>query len=268
MEDIRLFVSLPFQKDGTERDFPDRIRDFKAPELRRYLRALEEEIVSAAEGLEDCRVRSLEFGTGSFCHIPADDLEELYALIRRHFSLASDLSVTLGATPRGFDFYRLTAARHLNQAMIRFRFPGLDPEQLRERGFCGPEEILAALEVCFQNGYHRFQCALSPQANPEPERLRDCLAQLLPKGPEAILFDAPLTAEQRECVQALLEPVFQAGPEGWYRGGRFPAGEPADQIGCGLGAVTCFDGIRVRASTDFAYYCEHAADFESLVQPI
>ena len=40
MDPIRLFISLPFQRDGNERDYPDCIRDFKAPELNRYLRAL------------------------------------------------------------------------------------------------------------------------------------------------------------------------------------------------------------------------------------
>ena len=268
MDDIRMFVSLPFMRDGTDRDYPDRIRDFKAPELRRYLHALEEEIASAAEGLEDCRIRTLEFGVGSFCHIPADDLEALYQQIRRFFTVAPDLAVTLQATPRGFDFYRLTAAKHLGQATIRFLIPGMDPAQLRECGFCGPEEILAALDVCFQNAYHRFQCLLSPRANPTREMLRSTLEQLLPKGPDAFLFDAPLTDEQRHLVRDTLGEDFREHGEAWYRGGRLPAEEPEDQLGCGLGAVTCFDGIRVRSTTDLDFYCTHATEFDLLVQPI
>jgi len=41
-----------------------------------------------------------------------------------------------------------------------------------------------------------------------------------------------------------------------------------DQIGCGLGAITAVEGVRVKASTDLDYYCEHAEDFEALVQQV
>ena len=64
MDPIRLFISLPFQRDGNREDDPDCIRDFKAPELNRYLRALREEIASASEGMEDCEVTELVFGVG------------------------------------------------------------------------------------------------------------------------------------------------------------------------------------------------------------
>ena len=33
MDPIRLFISLPFQRDGNREDYPGCIRDFKAPEL-------------------------------------------------------------------------------------------------------------------------------------------------------------------------------------------------------------------------------------------
>ena len=252
MEAIRLFVSLPFQKDGTAQDCPDCIRSFKAPELNRYLTALQREIPSAAEGLEDCLVTELQFGVGSFCHIPADDLEALYQLIRDSFPVSRTVSVRLLATVRGFDFYRLTAAKHLNEAVIEFLTP----------------TTLAALEVCFQAGYHRFSCTVSPLHNPTEPILRDTLSRLLTKRPGAFFFDAPLSGEQAALVRELLSGTYEERDGGWLLPGFPLSHEQMDQIGCGLGAITAVEGARVKASTDLDYYCEHAEDFEALVQQV
>lgn len=268
MDPIRLFISLPFQRDGNERDYPDCIRDFKAPELNRYLRALREEIVSAAEGLEDCEVTELVFGVGSFCHIPQDDLEELYRLIGERFRLSSRVSVTLQAAPRGFDFYRLNAARHLNQAQIRFLTPSLDEEVLREAGFCPVSELLNALDVCYQAGYHRFCCVVSPAKNPKPGQLCTTLAGLLAKRPCGFRFDAGLSAGQRQIVCEALGDTYRETPEGWFLPGFETHAAEIDQIGCGLAAVTQVGEVRVQASADLDFYCAHAADFEALVHPI
>lgn len=268
MDPIRLFISLPFQRDGTARDYPDCIREFKAPELNRYLRALREEIRSAAEGMEDCLVTELVFGVGSFCHVPADDLEELYRLIGECFRLSPRLAVTLRAAPRGFDFYRLNAARHLNQARIRFLTPSLDEDALREAGFCAADTLLEALEVCFQAGYHRFCCVVSPDRNPTPELLRGTLAGLLEKGPCGFCFDAELSGEQRRIVSETLGEAYRETPEGWFLPGAVRPEAGIDQIGCGLAAVTQVGEVRVKASADLDYYCAHAADFEALVHPV
>lgn len=268
MEAIRLFVSLPFQKDGTAQDDPDCIRSFRSPELNRYLAALQREIPAAAEGLEDCVVTELQFGLGSFCHIPADDLEALYQCIRDAFTVSRSVTVRLRATPRGFDFYRLTAARHLNEAVIDFLTPTLDEEALARLNFAPAAQTLAALEVCFQAGYHRFSCTVSPLHNPTAPILRDTLSRLLPKRPGAFLFDAPLSAEQAALVRELLSESYEERGGGWFLPGFQLPHEPLEQIGCGLGAVTELEGVRVKTSTDLDYYCEHADDFEALVQPL
>lgn len=268
MDQIRLFISLPFQRDGTARDYPDCIRDFRAPELNRYLHALREEIASAAGGLEDCQVTELVFGVGSFCHIPADNLEDLYSLIGKHFRLSLQVAVTLQAAPRGFDFFRLTAAKHLNQALIRFLTPSLDDDALREAGFCPAEELLNALDVCFQAGYHRFCCVVSPARNATTEQLRRTLDGLLQKGPCGFCFDGELSEDQRRIVIETLDGPYSETPDGWFLPGTAPVHAEMDQIGCGLAAVTQVGGVRVQASDDLDYYCEHAADFEALVHPI
>ena len=268
MDPIRLFVSLPFQKDGTAEDYPDCIRSFKAPELNRYLRALREEIRCAAEGLEDCQVTELVFGVGSFCHIPSDDLEGLYRLIGECFRVSAKLAVTLQAAPRGFDFYRLTAAKHMREAMICFLTPSLDETALRETGFCTAKEVLDALEVCFQNGYHRFCCVVSPACAPEPETLRATLTGLREKGPCGFCFDAPLSAQQRQTVAEALGDAYRETPEGWFLPGMSMSRAQIDQIGCGLAAVTQVGEVRVKANADLDFYCAHATDFEALVQPI
>ena len=268
MDSIRLFISLPFQRDGIAREYPDCIRDFRAPELNRYLHALREEIASAAEGLEDCQVSELVFGVGSFCHIPSDDLEALYDLIGKSFRLSRRVDVSLQAAPRGFDFFRLTSAKHLNQAMIRFLTPSLDAEALREAGFCQAEEIIEALDVCFQAGYHRFCCVVSPARNPTPELFRRTLSGLLQKGPCGFCFDGGLSEEQRRIVSETLGGAYRETLEGWFLPGSVPPHAAIDQIGCGLASVTQVGEVRVQASSDLDFYCAHAADFEALVHPI
>lgn len=268
MEAVKLFISLPFQKDGTEEAFPGRLRAFRAPELNRYLDALRREIRSAAEGMEDTEVSALEFGFGSFCHIPPDDLAALYSLIGSCFRLKPGLRVTLNATPRGFDFYRLNAARQAGEAQIRFLTPCVQDEGLRAAGFGTAEELLGALDVCFQAGYHRFVCELSPACHPTAAALADSLGKLLQKRPEGFTFDAQLTPEQRETAARLLCPSYVERPEGFFLPRAVPVEPEEDQLGCGLGAVTRFGGAAVRNTTDFDFYCEHAEDFELIAKPI
>ena len=267
MEQLSLFICLPFQKDGTEAAFPGRVRDFRAPELDRYLEALEREIRSAGAGTEDCEVASLCFGFGSFCHIPADSLTALYSLVSSCFRLSREAAVSLCASPRGFDFFRLSAAKQLHQAQIRFLTPCIQDEGLREAGFGTAADLLAALDVCFQAGYHRFVCVVSPACHPTEASLAETLTALLQKSPEGIVFDAPLSAVQRESAARILAPRYTEGPTGWFLPGREPARAPEEQIGCGLGAVTRLGGITVRNTTDFDFYCEHAEDFELIAKP-
>ncbi len=266
MEPIRLFISLPFLTCGREEDYPLCLRRFRAPELRRYLEALRREIPAAAEGLEDCAVTEVEFGLGSFTHLPPEDLEALYRLIGKHFRLEKHCAVTLQAAPAGFDFFRLNAARHMDQAWLRFLIPSLDAEQLRAAAFGTPEEALAALEVCYQDNYHRFTCRLSPKYNPTPEILRASLTGLLAKRPGGFLFDAPLGDEERALVRETLPAEYRETPQGWLRGDLEPPAPAAGQVGCGLGAVTRFGDSEARSSTDFDFYCAHSDDFELLVQ--
>ncbi len=268
MDKIRLFISLPFQRDGRAQDYPDCIREFKAPELNRYLTALREEIASAGEGMEDCQVTELVFGTGSICHIPPDDLEELYALIGKHFRVSPKVQISLQATPRGFDFFRLTAAKHLNQAMLYFLTPSLDESVLQGLSFPAQTEVLTALDVCFQAGYHRFCCMVSPKWNPADGQLEATLRLLLQKGPCGFRFDSPLNVEQRRAVLSVLGERFEETPEGWFLPDTAPQREEIDQIGCGLAAITQVGDVRVQASSDLDFYCAHATDFEALVHPI
>ena len=268
MENIRLFISLPFQRDGLAQDYPDCIQRFRAAEMNCYLKALQEEIRSAAFGMEDCAVSELVFGTGSYCHFPPEDLEELFALIGRCFQLRRDLAVTVQAAPRGFDFFQLTCARHLNEALIRFLTPCLDDERLREIGFCASEEILNALDVCFQSGYRRFVCRVSTRCHENAGALRATLEGLRARSPAAIEFDAPPEAELRLTAAEVLGKGYLETASGWLRADYQPVFDPAiDQIGCGLAAVTRFGDTRVKTTSDLNFYCEHAEDFEALVHP-
>lgn len=267
MDNIRLFLSLPFQRDGNAADYPDCVKQFRARELDRYLQALRAEIVSAAEGLEDCLVTELECGVGSFCHIPSDELEALFDLVRRHYRLSPHAAVSLRAAPSGFDFYRLTAAKHLNEARIDFLTPCLDDDRLAELGFCKAEAILNALDVCFQAGYHRFTCLLSPRCHSIAEELGASAASLAQKKPGAIRFDAPLTPEEREAVASALGGSYHPDGDAWLREGfSLARDESLDQIGCGLAAVSKAGETLVKATADFDFYCEHSTEFELLIE--
>ena len=129
-------------------------------------------------------------------------------------------------------------------------------------------ELLNALDVCYQAGYHRFCCVVSPAKNPKPGQLRTTLAGLLAKRPCGFRFDAGLSAGQRQIVCEALGDTYRETPEGWFLPGFETHAAEIDQIGCGLAAVTQVGEVRVQASADPDFYCAHAADFEALVHPI
>ena len=269
MDNIRLFLSLPFQRDGLSTDYPDCVKTFRAPDLDRYLGALREEIVSAAYALDDCSISELRFGVGSFCHIPSVNLEALYRLVSKHYHLSPRLSVSLRTAPRGFDFYSLTAAKHLKEARIDFLTPCLDPDVLREMDFCPPEDILSALDTCFQSGYYRFTCTLSPRRCTSPGKLGEAISEMKQRKPGAFMFDSDLNDSQRHSVKNALGDDYHEEANKWLRNDfSIPYDENIDQIGCGLCAVTSVDDVKVKSTSDLAFYCDHPDEFDRLIHPL
>jgi hypothetical protein len=126
--------------------------------------------------------------------------------------------------------------------------------------------LLNALDVCFQAGYPRFCCVVSPAKNPAPEQLRGTLAGLLAKRPCGFCFDEALSEEQRPIVCEALGDTYRETPEGWFLPGLETHAAEIDQIGCGLAAVSKAGDTLVRATSDFDFYCEHSTEFELLIE--
>lgn len=265
MEAARIFISLPFRTDGLEKEHPECLKSFDSRHINRFLSALHQEIAAASEECNDLSVREIVMGNGSASHLAADDLTDIIRRIQKHFRVDPQRTIRLTMTPSGFDFYKLAAVRQMRNADICFELPDLTDEGLREAGYhCTGKQALGVLETCFQNAYRDYAVFLTSK-NMEAESAEQVLKKILAAHPKEIILspDAqPPFVNTAACVLA---------EEGWVRSGLhwvrdrvLPPSRCTVQIGCGPGAISVFDGMPVRTTTDFDFYCDHADDYEAL----
>ena len=269
MTPLRIDLSLPFRLEGTREDFPEAIFSFTASDTRRYLTALRKEILAGAEGMEDCLVTELSFGPGSFCHYASEDIEGLFTLVRSCFRVSPKAHITLEATPAGFDFYRLTVARHLMEATLVFEIPAMEDAALHKAGYLTDVlGIQKALDVCFQNAYRHLAFRLPARYHVERKDWERSIGMLLPYKPTAFLLPGAGTKDIGE-IQSILPSGWRMGQQGAFREGSreeafFASPSPKERIGCGLGAYTQLEGLRVRNTTSLEVYCRVSPDFTLL----
>ena len=267
-ETARVFISLPFRTDGLEAEHPGCLKSFDARHINRFLSALEREIQSTAEECDDLQVREIVLGNGSAAHFTADDLTGMIRSVRNHFRVSQEVAIRLTMTPSGFDFYKLSAVKQMGNVSICFEIPALTEDSLREGGYhCSAEKASDALNCCFQNGFRAFAVSLSARSL-KTEEAESTLKTLLAVHPEEISLQESASSELRQTAESMFSGAgwLRAENNRWYRE-RIPKQvRCAAQIGCGPNAVSVFDGLAVRTTSDFDFYCDHADDFEALAE--
>ena len=266
-ETARLFISLPFRTDGIETAYPGCLKTFDARDLDRFLAALDRELRTVAEECDEIQVQEIALGNGSAAHFPADDLTKMIRLIRESFHVSPRARISLTMTPSGFDFYKLSAVRQLGNAAICFELPGLTEETLRSGGYrCSVKKAEDALNCCFQNGFTDFEVSLT-EKKLEPEEAERTLQTLLAVHPKKITLRDDAEPDFRQTVDDRLTAAGWSRKDNhWYREAQSSMPRCAVQIGCGPGAVSVFDGVPVKSTADFDFYCAHSDDFEALVK--
>lgn len=266
METAKIYISLPFRVDGPEEDYPGCLKSFDARHMDRFFSALYQEIRLVSEESDDLLVQEIEIGNGSAAHLTADDLTGIIRTIQQQFHVSPKRKIRLTMTPSGFDFYKLSAVRQLGSASIRFEFPSLADENLQTHGYhCSGKQVAAALDTCFQNAFRSFSVFLTAK-DLEPEKAEITLRKLLSVHPEEILLRTDAAQPFVRTAENMLSKAGWTQEENhWYRDKVPSLPHCTVQIGCGPGAISIFDGIPVKTTADFDFYCNHAGDFEALV---
>ncbi len=267
MEPLKLSISIPFRVDGKSEEHPGCVRPKTAPQINRYLRALEKEIIASSEDMEDYQVQEIAFELGSFTHLGNDDPKKILQLIKEHYSVNPEPTITLNATPSALNFYRLVAIKQLKSAKIRLEVPSLDPLGLSKAGFeTTAEEVQQALDCCFQNGFRELEILISPSVQPSDEAFANVLTATANIHPYKISFDTTPTDEQYRLAVRILTAKGMI-----EKNGAFYSEEPGyqrhipEQLGCGLAAVSIMEGVAITSTDDFDFYCDHSEDYEALV---
>ncbi len=267
MEAARIFVSLPFRVDGLESEHPGCLKSFDSRHLNRFISALYKEISTVSEECDDLLVREIEIGNGSASHLTADDLTNLIRVIQNHFHMDPKRTIRITMTPSGFDFYKLSAIRQMKNATVCFELPDLTDEGLRAAEYhCTGKQAIGALETCFQNAYSDFAVVLTSKKM-EAERAENMLKRILATHPKEMVLRTDAAQDYLDVAKRVLtEENWARSKEHWYRDGVPLPSSCTVQIGCGPAAVSIFDHIPVRSTTDFDFYCDHSYDYEALVR--
>ena len=254
MEQIKLFISLAFRKEGLATQYPDCIFNFTAKEINEYINALKKEITAASIGCENCQVTEIELGNGSYAHYSSIHIEEIINHVKASFHVAQDVHVTLHCSCANFTFYSATIARQLNHATIVIDVPSLNENILRDYNYhTNVRTMREALQIGFDQQLKNFIIEIDPSIDFE-----DCLEQL---ATTTKVKKITFTHELNEKEKALFEPYKDRFEIHTFQ-------EVNDQIGVGLGAISIMQDVKYKNTNDFAFYLENADDFEKIASKI
>ena len=254
MEQIKLFISLAFRKEGLASQYPDCIFDFSAKEINEYINALKKEITAASNGCENCQVIEIELGNGSYAHYSSIYIEEIIEHVKQCFHVAKDVHVTLHSSCANFTFYSATIARQLNHATIIIDVPSFNENILHDYNYhTSVQTMKEALQIGFDQQLRDFIVEIDPSID-----FVSCLEQL---ATTTKVKKITFTHELNEKEKVLFEPYKDCFEVHTFK-------ESNDQIGVGLGAISIMQDVKYKNTNDLAFYLENAEDFEKIASKL
>jgi putative oxygen-independent coproporphyrinogen III oxidase len=155
MEPLAVYIHWPFCRSKCPYcDFNSHVRN--RIDTTRWTRAFLAELDRQAELLLDREVVSVFFGGGTPSLMPPETVAALLDRVRRRWSLAADVEITLEANPNSAeaDRFRAFAAAGINRLSLGVQ--SLDPAALRFLGrMHGRTEAIAAIERA-RSSFSRF----------------------------------------------------------------------------------------------------------------
>ena len=267
MESIKLALSIPFRLDGTPQDFPGEVFRFNPAVKRAYLQALHTELTAAAADFKDSQITWLDFSAG-FVFLEYDQLQELVQHVRAQFQLASDAVVTACCEPGRISTGVLNFCKNVKMQDLTLLYRCADPAWSQAHGLLPAGIELEHSRSVFEHSMFRHYSLLLDANGQTKAQWKKTLREAAASIPQSIRLQNADAAAQTQAAGLLPELGYHAVGDGLYlyKDAQPLPEVPATVLGCGLGAVSCLDGLRCRNTTELEQYLRHSGQIELIAQ--
>jgi Zn finger protein HypA/HybF involved in hydrogenase expression len=282
-ESLKLSISTPFRSFGTKGRFPDSVFGAGNAAKATYVDALVAEIEGAALDAQDMLVDEVEFVNGPASSLTTEQLERIMRAVRRNYRLAEGALIHATEVPGGLSVDYAGFCKNNHVEYLEIELLSADAMALRaEKLPPANDACVACYQVAYFTGAPKLGILLDAGLDKGERAFRASISQALGRSPLFVRVvgvmgedaDARLKILQEMCSKHGMHQVDAGtlsatgtvvfGADGF-------AGMPgthANQIGCGLGAVSAFDGVRFKTTGDLAIYAAKSADFASIAHQL
>lgn len=282
-EKLKLSLSTPFRSFGSARRFPDSAFGAGETAKEAYTAALVAEIASAAAGTDGMVVGEVEFCCGPASGLSSEQLGRVMRAVRAGFHLADDAVIHGTEVPGGLSVDHAGFCKNNRVSYLEIEQLSADPMALRaEKLPPANDACVMCFQVAYFTGAPRLGILLDAGLDAGERAWRASVSQALGRSPLFVRATG-LVGEEADARIAILEGA--CAKHGMARVGAgaleasgtvvfaqpgFPGlpGPHASQIGCGLNAVSRFDGLAFKTTDDLALYTRHSTDFATIARQI
>ncbi len=282
-ESLKLSISTPFRSFGCATRFPDSV--FGAGEAAKasYTDALVAEIESAAAGMDEMRVDEVELCCGPSSCLSSEQLARVMRMVRANFHLADDVLIHGIEAPGGLSVDHAGFCKNNHVSYLEIEQLSADPMALKALSLPNAND---ACVMCFQVAYFtgapRLGILLDASLDKDMRRWHASINQALGRSPLFVRACGLAGDEAQERAAALEAACARHGmsrvdagalsaPDTLVFGQAGFAGLPgphANQLGCGLNAVSRFDGVTFKNTGDLNAYIAHSTDFAAIARRV
>lgn len=267
---LKLSLSLPFRNQGTAQCFPDALFLYRSEDKKAYLQALFREIESAALGMEQASVTTLEIINGISTHWSYDELSALLLTIKKHFKLSADCTLFMQTMPGCISIDTLNFCRNFHVTALNIDFVTTDLKEQEQLKLLPVKDNMDISATVFKQA-HFLQYGFTLYgngANHNEAVLRHTLLDALYYDPLFLQFHQLFLTPSLKAI--LLEKDYLCQSEYCFVHQRasFKLEEPKEVIGLGLNAITRLEEEVFKNTSKLDLYLQASDRFDVIAQKI
>lgn len=214
--------------------------------------------------LTDCEIVWLELSSG-FVFLDYEQLMDLVRLVRQKFHTAEPLVITACCEPGRISTGTLNFCKNIQMQDLTLLYRCSDPVWAAQNHLPPAKVEMEHSRRVFEHSvFQRYSLALDAQSQ-TAKQWKTTLYDAAGAAPQRISL-CHVQDTHRSVADAIL-PSF-----GYQqKGGQYLAKNvqplptaPISILGCGLGAVSCLDGLRCQNTSDLARYLKYSAEIEKI----
>lgn len=273
---LLVHIPIPFAQRPSPLNAKNSILDIDLGTRKAYVRAMQRELVAAAEDMDDYEVVGVVFDTSAIQQLRADEAAELVRVIREHLPMAEKPAVVLACDVDSLDEQKCACYLEMGVTMMDVRlFTSVMDEARAINRSCPHFTLKEPAEILRKYGIEHIgvQVAVGLRGQDESSlmtTLQDCVAQdavhvtvLERAGGQALArcADAFLTEHGYACYAPGM--YAKAGWEMAF----YPPGR-TDVLALGIGAESRMEGVLCRNTRNMKLYIRASHDYTMITEAV